>query len=265
MKISLLISTYNWPKALDLVLLSIENQILKPDELLLADDGSTKETTNLINAFKKKSSISVIHVWHEDNGFQRTVILNKAIAQSKGDYIIQTDGDCILHPYFVKDHMLLAKKNMYLFGSRVTIKEEILVKLFQNKKIKFNFFSIGIKKRTRTIRIPFFTIFYKSKMELSKKIRGCNISYWKKDFIAVNGYNEDMTGWGREDSELIIRMMNMGCVGKRIRYCGIVYHIWHPISSKSNLNKNNQIQEDAIMNKTLRCKNGVDKYLFKVI
>ena len=169
MKTSLLISTYNWPKALELVLLSVENQILKPDELLLADDGSTEETTDLINTFKKKSSIPVIHVWHEDNGFQKTVILNKAIAQSKGDYIMQTDGDCILHPYFVKDHMLLAKKNSYLFGSRVTIKEEILAKLFQNKIIKFNFFSTGINKRTRTIRIPFFTIFYKKPRTNKKK------------------------------------------------------------------------------------------------
>lgn len=261
MKISLLISTYNWPEALDLVLLSVEKLTVKPDELLLADDGSTLETTNLINAFKKRSSIPVSHVWHPDKGFNRSAILNKAIAQSTADYIIQTDGDCILHPSFVKDHKSLAKKNRYLFGSRVSINEKVSPRLFLDKKITFNFFSPGVNKRLRAIRIPLFSIFFKPKKVLSKKIRGCNISYWKKDFISVNGYNEDMTGWGREDSELITRMINKGCIGKRVRYCGLIYHIWHPPASKTSFNKNDQIQKYATINKTIRCENGIDKYL----
>ena len=91
-------------------------------------------------------------------------------------------------------------------------------------------------------------------------MRGCNVSYWKKDFIAVNGYNEDMTGWGREDSELIVRMMNNGCKGKRIRYSGIVYHIWHKSASKNSLNKNDIIQQNAIENAIKQCVDGVDKY-----
>ena len=113
MKISLLISTYNWPQALDLVLLSVEKLTCKPDELLIADDGSRTETTQLIDAFKKTSSITVRHIWHEDKGFKRSEILNKAIAKSTSDYIIQTDGDCILHPSFVKDHIFLAKKKIF--------------------------------------------------------------------------------------------------------------------------------------------------------
>jgi glycosyltransferase involved in cell wall biosynthesis len=261
LKISLLISTYNWPEALDLVLLSVEKLTAKPDELLLADDGSTPETTNLINAFKKRSSIPVNHVWHQDKGFNRSAILNKAIAQSTSDYIIQTDGDCILHPSFVKDHKSLAKKNRYLFGSRVSINEKVSPRLLLDKKITFNFFSSGVNKRLRAIRIPLFSIFFKPKKDLSKKIRGCNISYWKKDFVSVNGYNEDMTGWGREDSELITRMINKGCIGKRVRYCGLIYHIWHPPASKASFNKNDQIQKDATLNKTIRCENGIDKYL----
>lgn len=261
MKTSLLISTYNWPQALELVLLSVDKLTVKPDELLIADDGSTPETTDLINAFKKRSSIAVCHVWHEDEGFKRSEILNKAIAQSTSDYIIQTDGDCILHPSFVKDHISLAQKNRYLYGSRVSINEEVSPTLFLEKKIKFNFFSAGINKRLRAIRIPWFSVFFKPKTTLSKKVRGCNISYWKEDFIDVNGYNEDMTGWGREDSELITRMINKGCIGKRVRYCGLIYHIWHPAASKTSFNKNDQIQKDATLQKTTRCDNGIDKYL----
>ena len=148
-----------------------------------------------------------------------------------------------------------------MYGSRVTISEGFTKQLFMLKKTNFNLFSKGISKRTRALRIPLFSSFYKEKLELSKKLRGCNVSYWKKDFIAVNGYNQDMTGWGREDSELMVRMMNNGVKSRRIRYSGIVFHIWHKIFSKHNLNKNDVIQQKAIEEKIKRCKNGVDDYL----
>src|SRR5690554_2052679 len=105
MKPSLLISIYNWPEALELVLMSVENQSVGPRELLIADDGSSEKTKQLIDAFAKKSQIPIKHFWHEDKGFRKSKILNKAVAGSTSDYIIQTDGDCIMHKDFVKDHL----------------------------------------------------------------------------------------------------------------------------------------------------------------
>jgi glycosyltransferase involved in cell wall biosynthesis len=134
MKTSLLISTYNWPRALELVLLSAANQKVMPDEILIADDGSTEETKDLIESFKKKLLIPIYHFWHEDKGFRKSIILNKAIASAKGDYIIQVDGDCIMHKNFVGDHKAMAKQNTYLYGSRVNIQESFLPELFQKKK-----------------------------------------------------------------------------------------------------------------------------------
>lgn len=258
---SLLISTYNWPEALELVLKSVQQQSVLPQEILLADDGSTKVTRELIENFKKHTSIPVLHIWHPDTGFNRSSILNKAIVQATGTYILQTDGDCILHKDFVKDHVSFAAKKTYLFGSRVSIKQERLAHLFSTKEIVFQFFSKGIKKRSRTLRIPFLSHLFSPKPSVSKKLRGCNVSFWKEDFIAVNGYNEDMTGWGREDSELMIRMSNNGIKGRRLKYKGIVYHIWHKTSSKSNLNVNETIQNEAIRENKKRCSNGIDKYL----
>ncbi|SDB20500.1 hypothetical protein SAMN03097699_0084 [Flavobacteriaceae bacterium MAR_2010_188] len=261
MKTALLLSTYNWPSALGLVLKSIEQQTLIPDEVLIADDGSTDDTKDLIDKFKASTSLNLKHIWHEDNGFRRSSILNKAVAQSNAQYIIQTDGDCILHKNFVKDHVHCSLSNTYLYGSRVSIKENLLPELFEKGIINFNFFSSGIKKRSRTLRIPFLANNYKPDKVLSNKLRGCNLSFWKDDFIAVNGYNEDMTGWGREDSEMVIRMMNNGILGKRIRYGGIIYHIWHKTVSKSNLNVNDSLQQKAIDKNLKWCKNGIDQYL----
>ncbi len=259
--ISLLISTYNWHQALELVLLSVKKQNVLPDEILIADDGSTDETKTLITSFQKELPIPIHHFWHEDHGFRKSIILNKAIANSNSDYIIQIDGDCILHRCFIQDHSVFATKNTYLFGSRVTIKKNHLTTLFKNKKITFHLFSKGIKKRTRTLHIPILSKLYGKTNELSHKFRGCNVSFWKEDIIAVNGYNEDFTGWGREDSEIIVRLMNNGILGRRLRYRGIVYHIFHNEKPKDRLELNDDLQQNSINNNLRWCTNGIDKYL----
>ena len=259
-KSSLIISTYNWPQALELVLISVKNQHVLPTEVIIADDGSNNETKELIETFQADYPVPLIHVWHEDMGFNKSMILNKAIIQSIGDYIIQSDGDCILHPSFVKDHLHFFKKNQYLFGSRVNIQANHLKHLFSEKQTKFNLFSKGIKKRTRALYVPFLSRFYKVQNDFSKKFRGCNTSFSKSDFIAVNGYNEDITGWGREDSELMLRLHNKGVKARRLRYRGIVFHIWHVEKSKDRFEVNDQIQQKVINESLTWCENGINKY-----
>lgn len=261
MKTSLLISTYNWPAALELVLQSVACQSVPPLEVLIADDGSGSETKALIENIRETFGMNILHFWHEDKGFRKATILNKAIAEAKGEYIIQVDGDCILHQDFVKDHLSLIQKKTYLYGCRVGIRKDFLPDLFNKKITVFKFWDKGIKKRTRTLRIPVFAGLYNAKTGLSKKVRGCNISYWREDIIEVNGYNEDFVGWGREDSEVIARMANNGISGKRLRYKGIVYHIWHKIEDKSNLEINNHIEEKTKLTHATWCSNGIDKYL----
>lgn len=261
MKTALLISTYNWVEALDLIFESVLQQTQLPDEILIADDGSKAETKELITSFSKKIKIPVIHSWQEDLGFRKSKILNKSVANSNADYIIQIDGDCILHPYFVKDHIAHAKQNTYLYGSRVNIKENFVTEILSAKIINFNCFSKKIKNKTRSLHMPFLSNLYKSHASISRKFRGCNVSFWRKDFIAVNGYNEDFEGWGKEDSDLAIRLGNVGVMAKRLRYAGIVFHIWHHIKSKENLDKNTTIQEKAALQKIIKCEFGVNQYL----
>ncbi len=261
LKTTLLIATYNWPKALELVLLSAKKQSQLPDQIIIADDGSTNDTKVLIDSFKTQFSIPLVHVWQEDNGFRKAHILNKAVAQATGDYIIQVDGDCIMHPHFIKDHLQFVTDNTYLFGSRVNIQKDYLDTLFSTKQTYFTAFSKGIKKRTRALHIPFLSQLYKSSSVFSSKFRGCNTSYFKKDFVAVNGYNEDITGWGREDSELILRFHNIGLQARRLRYRGIVFHIYHNEKSRDRFEINDTIEQKTINEVVKWAKNGVDKYL----
>ncbi|RYJ41817.1 glycosyltransferase family 2 protein [Flavobacterium beibuense] len=261
MRTSLLISTYNWPQALQVVFKSLKEQTVLPDEVLIADDGSKEETKLLIEQFKTEISIPVKHFWQEDNGFRKSKILNKAVAGSDCDYIIQIDGDCIMHRNFIEDHINAAAPNMYLYGARVNILEGAVKEVLENKITSFGFSSKLIKNKTRSLHIPFLAGMYKPHKEYSDKFRGCNVSYRKNDFIAVNGYNESFEGWGREDSDLVIRMGNNGVMAKRLRYAGIVFHIHHKINSRDNFEANDRIQQETIEKKIIRCEKGIDQYL----
>ncbi|HKO75995.1 MAG TPA: glycosyltransferase family 2 protein [Flavobacterium sp.] len=258
---TLVTPTYNWPEALNLLLLSILEQTVLPNEVIIADDGSTEDTKKLISEFQKIFPVPLIHIWHEDIKNRKPAIMNKAIAASKHDYIIEIDGDIIMNKYFIEDHLNYALKGHYLFGSRVNIKKEFLAELFSKKKIQFNLFSKGIKKRGRTIRIPFLMRFSKSTPRRSSKLRGCNMSFWKTDFIKINGFNENLVGWGIDDSEMIQRMHNIGIQGKRLKNCGIAYHIYHKEQSRSQLDINDEILKQSTEKKLTFIEKGINQYL----
>lgn len=258
---SLIAATYNWPEALELFLLSVLNQSVLPNEVIIADDGSREDTKQLIEKFKQIFPIPLIHLWQEDKGFLLATIRNKAIAIAKNDYIIQVDGDIIMNNHFIEDHLSFAQKKHYLYGSRVNIQEPFLPELFSKKIIDFNFFSKGIKKRGRTIRLPFLMNFAKSVDQRSRKLRGCNMSFWKEDFVKINGYNESIEGWGMEDSEMIQRLHNIKIKGKRLKYAGIAYHIYHKEQSKSHLKINNEIEKQTTEKKLTFIEKGINQYL----
>lgn len=260
-KCTLITPTYNWPEALELLLLSIKKQTVFPDEVIIADDGSKPETTELIKKFQLDFPVPLVHIWHEDNNNQKPKIMNKAIAKAKYDYIIEIDGDIIMHKNFVEDHLTYAERGMYLFGSRVNIQKSILNDIFTKKITDFNLFSQGIKRRTRTLRIPIFMKFAKIHTERSSKLRGCNMSFWKDDFIKVNGFNEGLVGWGIDDSEMIQRLHNIGIKGKRLKNVAIAYHIYHKVQSKGHIEINEQIERETTEKRIQFIDKGINQYL----
>lgn len=261
MKTALLISTYKQPKTLALILKTVQNQTVLPNEILIADDGSGIETKSVIESFKKQVEIPLVHQWHEDKGFRKSTIINKTIAKSNADYIIQVDGDCLLHSNFIKDHINNSKPNLYLYGTRVHVKEKYVKNIVNKETTSFSFFGKGLKKRFRGLYFPLLNKLFNVQEVISHKFRGCNTSFWKKDFIAINGYNEDFQGWGREDSELMIRLHNSGIKAKRLKFNGIVYHLDHPEKDTSNFKTNDYIQNQTIKKKLTYIPNGIDKYL----
>lgn len=262
MTTSLIIATYNWPEALELSLMSALNQSLMPSEIIVADDGSTEETRVLVDRFKAISTVPLIHVWQEDEGFRLAKIRNRAIAASKGDYVIQVDGDIIMHPDFVKDHVDFARKGSYVSGSRVNMSPELSKRLQTEKTTKVSVFSKGTSNFLNGLHLPFLSRFQENyRKEDLYYVRGCNMAFWREDLVKVNGYNEALQGWGREDNEISCRLNNIGNVRRIAKFRAIEFHQYHNERSRDSLSKNDDLLHRTIEEKLTRCEKGLDQYL----
>lgn len=260
--ISLIVSTYNWPEALEKCIQRVLKQTLLPDEILVADDGSGANTKELIERLKRDSAIPIVHIWHPDNGFRLSAIRNKAIAQAQYDYIIQIDGDILIDDEFIKDHLALAKKNAFLCGSRVLLTEAYSKQLLNQSAVeKLNRFKFPLGSVLNSLRIPFLSKIMadRYKKNIPRALRGCNMSFWKKDLTNINGYNESIQGWGSEDAELAIRLINNGIKKRFLKFGAIAYHIFHNENSKSNLPENETILFTSIRDNLRWIDNGIKK------
>jgi len=258
MKLTLIITTYNWPESLLLVIESIKRQTILPDEIIIADDGSTKETKDLINNFKKDTDLNIVHSWQEDMGFRAARSRNNAIFKSSGDYIILIDGDTILHNNFVKDHIANAESGFFVQGSRALLSEKNTKKALAEKTVYFPFFSSGLKNRKNSIHSTILSKIFSNKKNHLRAIKSCNMAFYKKDCLNVNGFNNEFEGWGREDSEFAVRLINSGIKRKSIRFNLIQFHLWHNENTRVSLERNNEMLKDAKDNCIQWCENGIN-------
>lgn len=264
MTTSLIITTYNWKEALALTLKSALFQTQLPEEIIVADDGSTSDTKDLIKNFQQESRTPINHVWQEDKGFRASKIRNKAVAQAKGSYLILVDGDVILHRKFIEDHKNQAQQNFFIQGGRVLIGKSKTSALITHQKFyTFHPFSLGIGNRKNTIRSESLSKLFSFPIDSLKAIRSCNWGLWRSDFINVNGFNEDFEGWGREDSELAARLLNSGVKRFNLKFQALVYHLYHKENSRHRLRKNDEILDQTVNDKIHWCDNGVNQYLAK--
>jgi len=263
MNTSLIITTYNWPEALELVLFSVFRQSVLPNEIVIADDGSTIATESLISKIAAKSPIPIIHSWQEDRGFRVARCRNKAIAKTSHEYIICIDGDLILHREFIKDHLENAREGIYLQGSRTFLKRECSKKTLKNKDISHpSIFSSCLENRLNAIRLTFITkTFFSRTNKNLKRVRSCNFSIFKKDIIRINGFNEDFVSWGQEDSEFVQRLYFSGVRRRNIKFSALQFHIYHK-QGKSN-NQNISLLNHTIDKGLAWCENGISNHLSK--
>jgi glycosyltransferase involved in cell wall biosynthesis len=261
MEFSLIITTYNSPHYLNLVLRSVELQTIIPNEIIIADDGSLPDTRLTINEFIKKSTLNIIHSWQEDSGFRVARSRNKAIKKSNYEYIILIDGDTILHKFFLQDHVKNAKPGLLLQGGRVLLDKAKSETVLTTQKFKFSFFTFGLKNRFNSLHSNLLSRLVSKNKNHLRGIKTCNMSFFKSDFISVNGFNNEFVGWGREDSEFVIRLMNNGVIRKTLRFNAIQFHLWHKKSDKKSLPQNDLLLNLAQEKKLKWCNKGFDELI----
>lgn len=251
MKVALLISTYNWPEALELVLTSVLRQSRRPDEVLIADDGSDERTARVVEAFRDVHQLPIKHVWHEDNGFRKSIILNKALRQATAPYIIEIDGDILLHRHFVADHIRAAEPGYFVQGSRAMIGERKSREILQAKRWNIHALSSGMTTRFNAVRFPLLSGLFKTDPQSSHNVKGCNLAFWLADYIKINGYYNGFEGWGWEDYEFAERLINAGVKKKRLKWAAVSYHIFHPLYSRGNFEPNELIYRETVKEKLI--------------
>ena len=271
MKASVIMSTYNAEAWLEKVIIGFSVQTEKDFEIVIADDGSKPATKELLDKLRNEISMPIIHVWHRDNGFQKSQILNKAIVASSSDYLIFTDGDCIPRKDFVEVHLNRREKGYFLSGgyfklpmhlSKLISKEDIVFqRCFDLKWLKYNGLQSSFKN-TKFAVSGVLASFLNFITPTKASWNGHNASGWKSDLIAVNGFNQEMQ-YGGQDRELGERLFNKGLKSKQIRYSAICVHLDHKRGyvNEETWKKNFAIRKNTRKNKIIRTVIGVDSNL----
>ena len=268
-KLAVCISAYNRPDQLEKTLYGYSCQTRAADEIIIADDGSTDETRELINSFRDK--LPITHVWHEDQGFRKSVILNKAIMTTNADYIIFTDQDCIPRKDFIHVHEKNIREGYFLCGNLCRISIEISDKIqkediFSGRAFDFKWLrSLGMRVTRKNLKLffrkdNFICQLINTFSTAHSVIIGGNFSCFRDDLIAVNGFNKDMN-YGFEDIELGIRLENLGKKNKHIRNSAINLHLDHgrPYKNAEQIKMHREICDTSKKERLIKTPNGIKK------
>jgi glycosyltransferase involved in cell wall biosynthesis len=268
-RISVILSTYNRPDALDMVLRSLAAQTYTDFEVVVADDGSREDTRLMIDRFSSQSPFKLKQVWQEDEGFRAATIRNKAVAASQGKYLVFLDGDCMVFPDFLAEHARLKEPNRFTTGNRMLLScsftETVLSRqLPLHQWTLSQWIMARLKGRTnRLLPLLRFPLGFLRKLTPRKwhGVKTCNLGVWRQDFLDVNGFDESYQGWGYEDSDLVIRIMNKGVFRLEGRFAIPVMHLWHPSNHSPSTEENLQRLHDVLNSNTTRVDNGVHRHM----
>jgi glycosyltransferase involved in cell wall biosynthesis len=263
--ISVIVSTYNRPDALNATLRSLARQAEKNFEVVVADDGSGPHTRDLVRAWTSKLGVPLKHVWQEDRGYRLAEIRNRAIAASTGDNIVFLDGDCIARPDFVAAHRRLAEPGFFVGGNRVlmsqALTERILAQDLAPERWSLGSWAAqrtlgGINRLLPLIGVPLGPLRKRLATEW-EGVRGGNLAFHRADLDRVDGFETSFTGWGLEDSDIVIRMIRAGVRRKDGRFATGVMHLWHPQADRAGLAANRAKLDELLRSDRVRALRGL--------
>ena len=265
---SIIVATYNRPDALRRVLLELDRQSIDAFEVVVADDGSSRETADTIADLRERVGYRLKHVWQEDEGFRLARIRNLAVLESEGDYLLFLDGDCIPLKGFVADHRRLAEPGWWVRGTRADLKKEFTERVLREEltitEWPFVRWALAHIRGESARTFPFVRVgtqrFRKRSPRKWRGARGCTLGIWRDDYMRVDGFDEAYIGGGREDSDILVRLINAGVYRKEGRYLVPVVHLWHPLAPQSNRGTNDGLLDEAIQSGSTLARIGISSH-----
>lgn len=263
--ISLIVTTYNRPDALDAVLRALSRQADRNFETIIVDDGSGAETEALVAAWKSRHLLALRHIWQEDRGFRAAEARNKGIEAAQGRYCIFLDGDCLPRPDFVAVHRRLAEPGWFVAGNRVLLSqartESVLTRGEQPERWRFSEAASQRRQGHLNRAFPLLHLplggLRKLRPRAWRGARSCNLAVWRDDLIAIDGFDARFNGWGKEDSDLLVRLLNAGVRRKDGNFATAVFHLYHPEADRTLLQENERRLQAVINNRATRAERGL--------
>jgi len=271
--ISVIVATYNREDALAAVLRSLSRQTDRDFELLVADDGSGTATARVITEWAARLPVPLKHVWHPDRGFRLAEIRNRAIRASEGHYCVFLDGDCIARPDFVAAHRRLAEPGWFVTGNRILLSRELTERILRHglEPEQWGFANWITERAHRNVNrfAPLLDLHLGALRKLHRRqwrgARGSNMGFWRADIDRVDGFDAAFSGWGREDSDIFIRLMRAGVLRKDGRFATGVLHLWHPEADRARLPDNERRLAEVIDGVRVRAKDGLSRVIEETV
>ena len=263
--ITVVVTTYNRPDALATVIEALFAQHDKDFEIIIADDGSTANTKACIDALATRAPMPLQHVWQPDEGFRAAMARNRGTLAAKGEYIVFLDGDCVPQLDFITRHRQLARRGFLVSGSRILLSEEFTGRVLA-EQIDLQTLPLGRKLSLRThghinkvlqLLAKWPDLWRESRRFSWRRIKSCNLGVWRSDLALVNGFDESFTGWGHEDSDLVVRLFNAGVMRKDGAFSTEVFHLWHREAQRSAESSNKALVVERAANGTVRATRGL--------
>jgi glycosyltransferase involved in cell wall biosynthesis len=263
--ISIIVTTFQRPDALALVLRALAQQSDPDFEIVVADDGSGPETAELVKSWTSRVGVPLRHVRHEHRGFRAGEIRNRAILATRGCYCIFLDGDCIARRDFVAVHRHLAERGWFVTGNRVLLSSECTKQVLQEQDAPETWTLLDLMARRRggeinrllpAMRLPLGPL-RKLRSRSWEGARSCNLAVWRSDLNRVDGFDIAFSGWGLEDSDLLVRLLHAGVRRKDGTFATGVLHLWHPPSDRSSLADNRARLDAVIASDRVRAERGL--------
>jgi glycosyltransferase involved in cell wall biosynthesis len=268
MLISVVVTTYNRPDALRAVLAGLAAQSDRGFEVLVADDGSRDDTRQLVERTAAGFPVRLAHVWQDDDGFRAGAARNRAAAAAKGGYLIFLDGDCVPRPDFIAQHRALAERGWMVAGNRILLSEAFTRRVLA-ESVPIEHWSDAQWRDARARgdinrTLPFARLALGALRKIAarrwQRVRTCNLGVWVDDFRKVNGFDETFAGWGYEDSDLAVRLLNAGIRRKEGAFATGVLHLWHRENDRRHEGKNWDRLQARIASGETRAELGFDQY-----